>query len=165
MHLTAIMVLFREFFKIIEALNKEGIDYAVVGGIALAFHSVPRFTRDIDILGAPVDLEKYEQIFRSLGYRKDDVPWTFKNTRLELHRFWKGGEADDILVVDLLLGGGPEYQQVIKNALLDDSFVGKVRLASRDDLIALKKLRNSEQDKVDINNLLNEQNREDTEGT
>jgi len=38
-------------------------------------------------------------------------------------------------------------------------------LASREDLIALKKLRNSDQDQVDIKNLSNDQNRESSEGS
>ena len=44
------MELYREFFAVIKALNKKGLDYSVVGGIALAFHSQPRFTRDIEKL-------------------------------------------------------------------------------------------------------------------
>ena len=51
------MELFREFFAVIEDLNDEGLAYSVVGGIALAFHSQPKFTRDIDILARPADLE------------------------------------------------------------------------------------------------------------
>jgi hypothetical protein len=43
--------LYREFFAIIAALNQRGLDYSVVGGIAMAFHDLPRFTRDIEKLG------------------------------------------------------------------------------------------------------------------
>ena len=63
MVVTTKMELYREFFAVIEALNKKGLDYSIVGGIALAFHSQPRFTRDIDILAKPIDLPVYEEIF------------------------------------------------------------------------------------------------------
>ncbi|RZO66950.1 MAG: hypothetical protein EVA71_11810, partial [Limisphaerales bacterium] len=62
------MELYREFFQIIRKLNEHDAAYSVVGEIALAFHSLPRFTRDIDILGTPSDLKKYQEVFSELGY-------------------------------------------------------------------------------------------------
>ena len=62
------MELYKEFFHLIRKLNEQEASYSVVGGIALAFHSLPRFTRDIDILGVKEDIEKYGQIFTELGY-------------------------------------------------------------------------------------------------
>jgi hypothetical protein len=56
------MELYREFFTIIKALNQKGLDYSVVGGIALAFHAQPRFTRDIDLLAKPMDLQQGKYI-------------------------------------------------------------------------------------------------------
>ena len=44
------MNLYDEFFSMISLFNKLEIRYAVVDGIALAFHARPRFTRDIDVL-------------------------------------------------------------------------------------------------------------------
>jgi hypothetical protein len=37
----------KEFF---ESLNSNGVDYVVVGALALAFHGYPRYTGDVDIL-------------------------------------------------------------------------------------------------------------------
>ena len=71
------MELYREFFQIIRKLNEHDAAYSVVGGIALAFYSLPRFTRDIDILGTPSDLKKYQEIFSELGYISLGKPWTF----------------------------------------------------------------------------------------
>jgi len=44
------MNLFEDFSSIIKQFNKNGISYALIGGIALAFHDEPRFTKDIDFL-------------------------------------------------------------------------------------------------------------------
>ena len=111
------MELYREFFAVIEALNKKGLDYTVVGGIALAFHSNPRFTRDIDILAKPMDLPAYEGVFKELGYQKLSRPWTFQNTNITLHRFCKKGIEDDqeIIAIDLLLGNEERHNEIIEN--------------------------------------------------
>ena len=45
--------IYQEFVLIIDALNRQGIDYAVCGGISMAIHGLPRFTRDIDLLIRP----------------------------------------------------------------------------------------------------------------
>jgi hypothetical protein len=159
------MELYREFFKIIEALNISGLPYAVVGGLAMAFHDVPRFTKDIDILGLPADMSAYSEVFKKLGYSVGGNPWTFKDSQLTMHRFIKPSEDEEFIVVDLLIGNLQEHRKMMDRVVLDDSYIGKVRLASREDLIALKKLRNSDQDQVDIKNLSNDQNRESSEGS
>jgi Nucleotidyltransferase of unknown function (DUF6036) len=43
----------KDFKEFITLLNARGVDYAVVGGYAVALHGAPRFTGDIDILVAP----------------------------------------------------------------------------------------------------------------
>ena len=58
------MELFREFFAIAEAMNEEGLEYSVVGGIAMAFNSEPRFTRDI---GERVMASRIERVVREVS--------------------------------------------------------------------------------------------------
>lgn len=43
------MRIFEEFQGIVERFETEGVAYALVGGVALAFHGLPRFTQAIDI--------------------------------------------------------------------------------------------------------------------
>lgn len=50
----------REFFTVTVAMNQEGLAYSVVGGLALAFHSQPRFTRDIEKLKLHATSERIE---------------------------------------------------------------------------------------------------------
>jgi hypothetical protein len=149
------MELYREFFRAIEALNEKDVEYCVVGGIALAFHARPRFTRDIDILAKRTDLPLCREIFRSLGYSETGIPWTFKNTAITLHRFTKPSEEDDedMIVMDLLLGHEDRHNEIIDRSLSDDSFAGKVRLARKEDLIWMKTIRGSKQDEADIEQL------------
>ncbi len=44
------------------ALNEANIEYAVVGGIALSFHTQPRYTKDIDLFSKQdiADIEALE---------------------------------------------------------------------------------------------------------
>lgn len=42
------MLLNRDFREFIESLNKNKVQYLVVGGYAVAFHGHPRYTKDID---------------------------------------------------------------------------------------------------------------------
>ena len=70
----------------------------------MAFHDQPRFTKDIDILALPEDLEIIKKAFEELGYLESSSPWTFINTKITLYRFMKT-ENEDSLLVDILIGG------------------------------------------------------------
>jgi hypothetical protein len=50
------MNVFDEFKRLVLELEKQVVRYALVGGVAMAFYTEPRFTRDIDLL---VDAEDF----------------------------------------------------------------------------------------------------------
>jgi hypothetical protein len=47
------MTLFDELRSIVSALDGAGVDYALVGGLAVAVWGAPRATKDIDLLIQP----------------------------------------------------------------------------------------------------------------
>ena len=49
-------------------LSRNGIDYAVIGAVALMAHGYPRFTEDIDLVLTPAGLETFHQKLVGLGY-------------------------------------------------------------------------------------------------
>ena len=49
-------------------LKKEGLDYAVIGGMALVTYGYRRFTEDVDILMTPETLSRFKEKFEGLGY-------------------------------------------------------------------------------------------------
>src|ERR1041384_3282256 len=55
--------------KLAHDLGKNGIDYTVIGAIALNQHGYQRFTTDIDILLTKEGLEKFHEKLVGLGYR------------------------------------------------------------------------------------------------
>ncbi len=56
--------------KIFGRLNSEGVDYVVVGGIALVLHGVVRLTADLDLMVHLTEgnLRKFVNIMNELGY-------------------------------------------------------------------------------------------------
>lgn len=50
-------------------LEKRGIDYSVIGAVALNQHGYRRFTEDIDLLLTGDGLEKFQRELIGLGYR------------------------------------------------------------------------------------------------
>jgi|GEM_PF-192405 len=60
---------FNALRKITSKLKSLGVDYAVVGGMALFRHGFRRFTEDVDILVSKEDLKVIHKNLRGLGYR------------------------------------------------------------------------------------------------
>ena len=73
------MPLQKDLREFIESLNSHRVEYLIVGAHALAFHGIPRYTGDLDILvrGSPENAARLEQVlakfsFASLGLSAQD---------------------------------------------------------------------------------------------
>ena len=153
------MNVFFEFHKLVKELQHRKVEYAVIGGVAMAFHAYARFTRDIDILTKPSELDEMENILKGEGYTSSGDPWSFKN-QLTLHRFWKITDGDE-MIIDILVADSKRCNQIIEDALIAYSKqTGSVRVAKKQDLIWLKSQRNSPIDQADIEVLKNDSNKE-----
>jgi len=51
------------------ALRANGIEHALIGGLALAAHGIPRATMDVDFLVAAERAEALDAVMRARGYR------------------------------------------------------------------------------------------------
>ncbi len=53
----------------IESLNSHGVDYVVVGAVALAHHGFPRYTGDLDVLirNSPENAQRLEAALAAFG--------------------------------------------------------------------------------------------------
>jgi hypothetical protein len=49
-------------------LGEAGLEYAVIGGMALVAHGYRRFTEDVDLLMTPETLQRFKERFLGLGY-------------------------------------------------------------------------------------------------
>ena len=147
------MDVFEEFKWIVLELENQTVRYALVGGVAMAFYTEPRFTRDIDLLVDSEDFEKTKGILEKHGYFESASPWTFPNVAIELHRFLKVADEEDEMLIDILIAKNEEVRRIIRNAVEAESEEGKVMLANKRDLIWLKRTRDSKQDQADIERL------------
>lgn len=98
-NLTDLGSLNKTLFTTIEALEENGIPYALIGGVAAKSLGRPRITHDIDIFVRPDDAEKVLSVLGQRGFtsQKRDPYWLFKA--------WK----DDILVDVIFKSSGDIY--------------------------------------------------------
>ena len=59
----------RDFADLLEALERHGVKYLIVGGLAFIYHAKPRFTKDLDIWVEPTEanLEKANRALAEFG--------------------------------------------------------------------------------------------------
>jgi Uncharacterised nucleotidyltransferase len=144
---------FEGFKRLVLQLQQQGVRYALVGGVAMAFYTEPRFTRDIDLLLDPDDFQKVRGVLEENGYFESASPRTFQNVAIELHRFLKVANEEDDMLIDILVAKDEVVRKIIQNGVEAESEEGKIMLANKSDLIWLKRRRNSKQDQADIEKL------------
>ena len=60
----------RTMYRLARTLGEAGIDYVIVGGMALAQHGLLRVTQDVDILMTPAGLRKLSDQAPALGFAR-----------------------------------------------------------------------------------------------
>lgn len=147
------MDLLEELTSLIKRFEKEGIEYALCGGLAMAVYAFPRATLDIDIMIEPEILEKTRSVASELGYSLDAGLMEFKKGMIKIYRMTKLiEESRDVLVLDMILVT-PELKEVWIRKQRVKWENGELSVVSPEDLIYLKSLRNSGQDRDDIEHL------------
>jgi hypothetical protein len=142
--------LYDEFRKLIAELDKNQIDYALCGGLAMAVYDHARATIDIDLLILSEAVETVIAIARDLGYTIRGLDMSFANGAIEIRRVSKiHPSTGHVLSLDLLLVT-PEIRGVWDSRVEAEWEGGELSVVSRDGLIALKKLRGSGRDIDDI---------------
>ena len=57
-----------ELRELVRLFNQEKVDYALCGGMAVAIHGYPRFTKDIDFLVPPASFDRARTVAASVGF-------------------------------------------------------------------------------------------------
>ena len=145
--------IYTEFLAVIDALNEACLDYAVCGGIGLAIHGHPRFTRNIDFL---IQAESWNAIRGTLapsGYTLAAGPIPFdtgKPTARELMRLSKAtGEDEELLTLDFLLVA-PSLEDAWAHREVYSWQGRQIRAVSRESLADMKRLAGRPQDLADL---------------
>jgi hypothetical protein len=144
------MTLLDELAALVREFDAAGIEYALVGGLAVAIWGAPRATQDIDFLVRPEVLAAALTAVEPRGYRLRALPMTFKDG-MQLQRVSKL-EAGALLTIDFIL----------VDANLEPIWATRQRLElagapiwviSRQALIQMKVAAGRPQDALDIQNL------------
>ncbi len=154
-----------DFQTIFKELNRLGVDYLVVGGLAVNFHGVPRMTYDIDlmILLEPENILKLVTKLTQWGY-KPKVPIDPKDLADEKTRnSWvreKGmkalnfySETLPIGEIDILIETPIPYEELKSRAIKVELQEERIPTISIHDLIELKLRAGRKQDLADVDHL------------
>jgi hypothetical protein len=145
-----------ELHRLVTALDERGVDYALCGGMAMGVHGRALTTIDIDLMILSDSLDEVLAIAKSFGYDIRGKDLSFANGAVEIRRVSKIDPEDgELLSLDLLLVT-PANLAAWESRLQAEWEGGKLSVVSASGLIALKQLRGSDQDLVDIKALVGE---------
>jgi hypothetical protein len=140
-------------------LTGREVDFVVVGGVAVILQASPRLTKDLDICYATeqVNLDRLGAVLIELGARlrgvEEDLPFVPDGRALRHTQILTLTTVDGGL--DLLVepDGSPGYPALRRRADQIDIDGIVVRVASIEDLIAMKRAAGRPQDLVDLESL------------
>ncbi len=144
--------LYAELRRVVEALDRGGIAYALAGGLAVSIYTVPRATEDIDLLLAPEELERTVTALTVLGFQRAGRPMQVAGGRLEIQRLIKV-DGSDLLPVDLLIPVDPALAGLLNDRVSVEWEGRQISVVGLGSLRALKRLRGSAQDRADLETL------------
>jgi predicted nucleotidyltransferase len=141
---------------LLQRLVGHGVDFVVIGGVALVVHGSSRFTKDLDICYATdrANLDLLGRTLVDIGAKprgvEDDAPFvpdgrTLRRTGILCLDSPQGP-------IDLLLqpAGAPPYEELRRRAVRMDLGGFGVLVASLDDLAAMKRAAGRPIDLIDL---------------
>ena len=147
------MNLLDELKAVTESLDREEIEYALCGGLAMAVYDLPRATLDIDLLIQIDSLFSAKRAVEPLGFTLSGAPMTFHGGDVQIYRLVKvdpDGGAE--LVLDFLLVT-PATAKAWETRREIEWEGGSLKVVSPQGLILLKAFRRSGKDLDDIEHL------------
>jgi len=145
--------LIAELDALVDALHREGVAYAVCGGLALAMHGHARATMDIDLLVAEDQVADVLRIARAAGF---DVPARKMTFGLrggrprEVHRVSKlDPETQALLALDVLVVNA-DLASVWADRVVLAVGTRHIAVVSREGLATMKRIAGRPQDLADL---------------
>lgn len=145
--------------KLLERLVDRGVDFVVVGGYAAIAHGSARLTRDLDVCFATDEqnLVVLGEVLVTVQARlrgvADDVPFAADAATLRRVRLLTLNTIDGPLDVMVQPDGAPPYAKLrVRSELLDVGGI-LVRVASVEDMMAMKRASGRPKDVLDLEEL------------
>ena len=147
------MDILAELKAVTEVLNREGIEYALCGGLAMAVYGLPRATLDIDLLMQIDSLFSAKRVLEPLGFTLSGEPMTFHGGDVQIYRLVKADvESGSELMLDFLLVT-PRTSKAWETRREVTWEGGVLKVVSPEGLVLLKSFRRSGKDLDDIKHL------------
>jgi predicted nucleotidyltransferase len=151
-----------QLIPLLRRLAEEGIDFVVIGGVAVELHGYARFTKDLDIVYATnaANLERLGKVLVELGARLrgfEDLP--FVPDVHTLRRAQILTLVTPLGSLDLLVDpeGSARYEEMRERALTVDLDGIEIRVVALEDLLSMKRAARRPQDLADVDALLTAQ--------
>ena len=153
--------------ELIAALADGGVEYVLIGGLAVGAHGFPRATKDLDIVPAPdqPNLQRLADVLRGIGARHfetgDFDPAEFPFDPLDPGDLREGGNfvlATRLGRLDIMqwvpgVPGDWAFEHLARSAVETTLGPRRVRVCSKEDLLAMKRAAGRPQDLVDLEQL------------
>ncbi|HTA12830.1 MAG TPA: nucleotidyl transferase AbiEii/AbiGii toxin family protein [Solirubrobacteraceae bacterium] len=144
---------------LLERLTEHGVDFVIIGGVAVILQASPRFTKDLDISYA-VERENLDRLGTALvelGAKlrgiDEDLPFVPDGRALARTQILTLTTPDGGLDLLAQPDGSPGYPALRRRADRMDVDGIVVSVASVDDLMAMKRAAGRPQDLVDLESL------------
>ena len=143
--------------RILRVLRQHGVEFVVIGGIAVQAHGYIRFTKDLDVIIRPnslnasrlgVALTELEAELRTPGALRLTDPNELRRAPL-IPVMTRCGPLD-VVHVEHIAGAPRSYDALREAALVIDLDGDEVPVAGLGDLIRMKRAAGREQDLMDI---------------
>jgi hypothetical protein len=140
---------------IVNFLEKEKIDYMIIGGIANSIYGHPRQTFDIDI---KINLDEIE--FDAICTKLETVGKLVPNDPLDFIKKYNVLPVDIHSVrIDLVIAGLDYEKEAIKRSVCKNIFGIKASITTVEDLIIQKSISTRDKDWLDITELIHLRNK------
>lgn len=140
--------------RILEAFAAHAVEYTLIGGLAVQAHGHTRTTQDVDLVPAPdpANLQRLEAALSSLRARPAGRAHDAPQGPLDLGSRPVTSLDTDAGGVDVHLAppGAAPYEALRRRALVIELRGLEIPVASRDDLIAMKRASGRPVDRGDV---------------
>jgi predicted nucleotidyltransferase len=147
--------------QIFAALQEHGVEYVLIGGMAVQTHGHVRMTNDADLIPAPdpANLARLADALNSLGAKvlnPGHEEEAITAAMLPRSTIWQFTTRDGNIDVINEVPGGREFEQLSRDAMRISLGDAEIQVVGLDDLVRMKLARGRKVDLADVAALTDE---------
>jgi predicted nucleotidyltransferase len=148
---------------ILRGLTEGGVDFFLIGGVAVGYHGHVRATKDVDVVPSPdqANLERLARVLVQLEARVDgaeefdpaELPDPLDPGALATGGNWVLTTSLGRLDIMQWIGDHPLWEEMSVDAIEDEIAGMRIKVVDYDNLVRLKKLAGRPEDLADLKRL------------